>query len=127
VKKGLKMPQDGTMFIGEHGTILTDYGYENPVLLDVKDDEVASSIIIPEFELVDQTTEMIRAFQGGTPSRGNFEQVQTVAEAICLGNLAIRMDDRLEWDNAQMKVTNMPEANKYLSRVSRKGWELSNL
>jgi hypothetical protein len=127
VKKGLKMPQDGTMFIGEHGTILTDYGYENPVLLDVKDDEVASSIIIPEFELVDQTTEMIRAFQGGTPSRGNFEQVQTVAEAICLGNLSIRMDERLEWDNTQMKVTNMPEANKYLSRVSRKGWELSNL
>jgi hypothetical protein len=47
-----------------------------------------------------------------------------VAEAICLGNLAIRMDDRLEWDHEHLKVTNLPEANPYLSRVYRPGWEL---
>lgn len=125
VKKGLKMPQDGVMFIGEKGTILADYGYENPVLLDVKNSEKAiSSINIPEVELVDQTTEMIRAFSGGQSSRGNFENVQTVAEAICLGNMAIRADDRLEWDNENMTVTNLPEANKFVSRVYRPGWEI---
>ncbi|HZM14062.1 MAG TPA: hypothetical protein VFB86_07785, partial [Bacteroidales bacterium] len=68
--------------------------------------------------------EMIAAFKGGKPSRGSFESAQTVAEAICLGNLAIRMDDRLEWDNVNMKVTNMPAANQYLSRIYRPGWEL---
>jgi hypothetical protein len=124
IKKGMKMPQDGTMFVGEHGTILTEYGYENPVLLDVKDPRAASFIKVPPFELIDQDMEMIQAFKGGKPSRGSFENVQTVAEAICLGNLAIRMDDRLEWDNAKMKVTNLPEANEFVSRVYRKGWEL---
>ena len=125
IKKGLKMPQDGVMLVGEHGTILTDYGYENPVLLDVKDgDKMISSIKIPPFVLMDQITEMIRAFKGEKPSRGSFEQVQTVAEAICLGNLAIRMDDRLEWDNDKMKVTNIKEANEFVSRMYRKGWEL---
>ena len=125
IKKGLKMPEDGVMFIGENGTILTDYGYENAVLLDSKNGELAKeSVKIPPFTLIDQTTEMINAFRGGAPSRGNFENVQTIAEAICLGNLAIRMDNRLEWDNENMKVTNLPEANGFLSRVYRKGWEL---
>ncbi len=50
----------------------------------------------------------------GKPSRGSFENVQTVAESICLGNLAIRMNDRLEWDNEYLKVSNLPEANTYL-------------
>lgn len=125
IRKGKKMPVDGVMFIGEKGTILAGYGYDNPVLLDVKDTEKAvSSIIIPKVELIDQTTEMINAFKGIKPSRGNFENVQTVAEAICLGNLAIRMSDRLEWDNDNLKVTNLPEANGFVSRVYRDGWEL---
>lgn len=124
IKKGLKMPQDGTMFIGEQGTILTDYGYENPVLLDVKDEKAVSSIKVPPFGLIDQYTEMIQAFRGIKPSRGSFEKVQTIAEAICLGNLAIRMDDRLEWDNKAMNVTNLPQANEFVSRIYRQGWEL---
>ena len=67
---------------------------------------------------------MIRAFKGGEASRGDFIRVQTVAEAICLGNLAIRMDDRLEWDNKNLKVTNLEAANEFVSRKYRKGWEL---
>lgn len=123
---GRRMPKEGVMFVGEHGAIVADYGYENPVLLGVKDAEaLTASVRPPQPELVDQTTEMIQAFQGQKPSRGSFEQVQTVAEAICLGNLAIRMDDRLEWDNQSMKVTNLPEANNFLSRIYRPGWELS--
>jgi hypothetical protein len=125
IKKGKTMPQDGVMFVGENGTILADYGYRNAVLLDVKNEEqVVSSIKVPEVELIDQTTEMIRAFKGGKASRGDFVNVQTVAEAICLGNLAIRMDDRLEWDNKNLKVTNLEAANEFVSRNYRKGWEL---
>lgn len=125
IKKGKSMPQDGVMFIGENGIILADYGYGNAVLLDVKNEEqLVSSIKVPEVELNDQTTEMIRAFKGGKASRGDFIHVQTVAEAICLGNLAIRMDDRLEWDNKNLRVTNLEEANEFVSRKYRKGWEL---
>ncbi|HET6556653.1 MAG TPA: Gfo/Idh/MocA family oxidoreductase [Prolixibacteraceae bacterium] len=125
IKKGQKMPQDGTMFIGERGTILTDYGYGNPLLLDSKEgDNATQSIKVPPVKLMDQDTEMITAFKGGNPSRGSFENAQTIAEAICLGNLAIRMDDRLEWDNGSMKVVNMPEANEFVSRKYRQGWEL---
>ncbi|NQU84440.1 MAG: Gfo/Idh/MocA family oxidoreductase [Mariniphaga sp.] len=120
-----QMPKEGVMFIGENGTILADYGYRNAILLDVKDSEkVATSIKVDDVKLISQTEEMINSFKGIKPSRGSFVEAQVVAEAIGLGNLAIRMRDRLEWDNKNLKVTNMPEANKYVSRVYRKGWEL---
>ncbi|MCB9350737.1 MAG: hypothetical protein H6573_24995 [Lewinellaceae bacterium] len=47
---------------------------------------------------------MINSFKGGQPSRGSYPNAQTIAEAICLGNLTIRMDQRLEWDNENLKV-----------------------
>lgn len=125
IQKGKAMPREGVMFIGDRGTILTDYGYNDPVLLDMKETGTdLSAIAIPGKKFEDETTEMINAFKGGKASRGNFENVQNVAEAICLGNVAIRVSDRLEWDNENMKITNLPEANEFISRNYRPGWEL---
>jgi hypothetical protein len=125
IKKGLKMPKEGVMFYGERGTILTDYGYGNAVLLDIKNaKKMIASIKVPKVDIIDQTSEMIRSFKRELPSRGSFEKVQTLAEAVCLGNLAIRMNDHLEWDNDNIKVTNLPEANEFVTRVYREGWKL---
>lgn len=122
---GKGLPADGVMFVGDKGIILADYGYGNPRLIGIKDaDKIATSIKIPEVQLLDQTSEMIEAFKGNKPSRGSFINAQTIAEAICLGNLAIRMDQRLEWDNKNLQVKNLPEANEFVARKARNGWEL---
>ncbi|MCB9289531.1 MAG: hypothetical protein H6560_19660 [Lewinellaceae bacterium] len=124
-KEGKGMPQEGVMFVGEKGAILADYGYGNPMLYEAgKASEKAASIPIPEVQLMDQTTEMIRSFKGGKASRGSYPNAQAIAEAICLGNLAIRMDQRLEWDNENLEVTNVPEANEFVRRKCREGWEI---
>jgi hypothetical protein len=34
----------------------------------------------------------------------------------------LRTRRRLDYDAASRKITNVPEANKYLSREYRKGW-----
>lgn len=125
VKNGMNISGDGVMFIGENGSIISGYGYESPMLFDAKGNVQR----LPEFDLKDadlrdENTEMIDAFLGKKPSRGGIDRVQEVAETICMGNLAIRMSDRLEWDIENMKVTNLPEANNYVSRVYRPGWEL---
>lgn len=125
VEKGMKMPEEGVMFVGDRGTILADYDYGNITVLNVRDGaKRMGSIEICKPLNIDQTTEMIRAFRGGSPSRGRFQEVQSVAEAICLGNLAIRMDDRLEWDSENMKVANHSQVNEFVSRIYREGWEL---
>lgn len=122
---GKGMPADGVMFIGDKGIIMADYGYSNPRLVGMNDaDKIAVSIKIPEVQLLDQTSEMINAFKGNKPSRGSITNAQTIAEAICLGNLAIRMNQRLEWDNKDLQVINLPEANEFVRRKTRSGWEI---
>jgi len=125
IEQGGQFSKEGVMFVGEKGIILADYGYRNLRLLGVKNaDEVAASIKAPEVKLTGQTDEMVDSFKGGKRSRGDFVNAQTVAEAICLGNLAIRVGQRLQWDEKNLKVTNVPEANQYVKRQYRKGWEL---
>ena len=41
-----------------------------------------------------------------------------------MGNIAQRVDARIEWDVAELKVTNLPEANRYVRTEYRKGWSL---
>ena len=44
---------------------------------------------------------------------------------MLLGTVAHRAGKKLEWDAENLKVTNCPEANGFLRREYRKGWELS--
>jgi hypothetical protein len=120
---GKTLPDDGIMIVGEKGTILNPYN--NPVFIGVKNGDtlVAESKKV-QANRVDIDTEMIEYFKGGKESRGSYPNGQNVAEAICLGNLAIRMDQRLEWDPANLKVSNVPEANEFVKRKFREGWEI---
>ena len=43
---------------------------------------------------------------------------------MLLGCTALRARSRIEWDAANLKITNNPKANDLLRREYRKGWEL---
>jgi hypothetical protein len=45
-------------------------------------------------------------------------------EAYLLGNVALRVGHRIEWDPMAFRVTNCREANQYLTREYRRGWDL---
>ena len=75
--------------------------------------------------------EWILACKGGPPARSNFELSGPMAEVVLLGNIAVRMGQqlyekglKLYYDGPNMRITNMPEANKYIRREYRKGWTL---
>jgi len=125
VAAGEQMPHTGVMFVGDEGKILAGYQYEKPRILPEKKMREAASIKPPDVKIVSTEDEWINAFRAGKPSRGSFQNVRHLAEAICLGNIAIRLNARLEWDDANMTITNNPAANRYLRRDEyRKGWEL---
>ena len=65
------------------------------------------------------------AIRNGTKSRGSFEQVAPLAEAVTLATIALRVPyKRLLWNAAAMAFTNSPEANKLVRRPQyRDGWE----
>jgi hypothetical protein len=45
-----------------------------------------------------------------------------LTETMLLGVVALRAGRKIEYDGANMRVTNVPEANQYLSREYRQGW-----
>ena len=49
----------------------------------------------------------MNALKNGTKSRGSFEQVEPLAEAVTLANIALRVPyKRLLWDAQKMEFTN---------------------
>ena len=127
-----QMPASGAMFVGDKGIILG-----NQLIPEKRMREYREAKNIPEQEARrggSADTDWIEAFKGGKPSPGNFLNAAACSEAIALGGAAIRYsrkyfnEDRttppLEWDAQNMKITNLTEANQYLVREYRKGWEL---
>ena len=69
--------------------------------------------------------EWIDACKGGKPSGSDFVlHAAHLAEVVLLGNIAIRTEQRLQWDGENMKFTNCDAANAYLNPPCRQGWSL---
>lgn len=66
----------------------------------------------------------VRACKEGRQAGADFEYSGLLTEVCLLGNVARRVDARIEWDPVNMKVTNLPEANKYIRTPYRQGWSL---
>jgi predicted dehydrogenase len=66
----------------------------------------------------------VRACKAGRPAGADFEYSALLTEICLLGNVAKRVDARIEWDGPNMKVTNLPEAQKYIQTPYREGWTL---
>ena len=68
--------------------------------------------------------EWLEACKTGKQSSANFEYSGWLTEANHLGNVAYRVGKKLEWDAVKLKATNAPEADQYIKREYRKGWEI---
>jgi hypothetical protein len=71
-----------------------------------------------------QKKEWAEAMRGGKPAYSNFDFAAMLTETILLGNIAMRVGKKLDWDGPNLKVTNTDEAAKYIKTEYRKGWTL---
>ncbi|MFC1225209.1 Gfo/Idh/MocA family protein [Pedobacter sp. BG31] len=135
---------NGTLFIGTKGKMMAETYSANPKLLPLsknKDIKVA-----PKYARVPdganghykQWVEAAIAGYGKQEVSSPFEIAGPLTEALLMANLAIRSFDvqktvngktsypgrymKMLWDNDNMKVTNFEEANQFVKREYRKGW-----
>jgi hypothetical protein len=110
------------VFVGSEGMLLADYGqrllWPQEKFADYRPPEPS----IPPSPGHHQ--EWIAACKTGSPTTCNFDYSGAVTETVLLGNVAYRVGRKLEWDAANMKFPNCPEADKYLQREYRAGWTL---
>jgi len=57
----------------------------------------------------------------------NFEYAAPFTEAMLLGNLAVRSGERIEWDAANLRVTNSARAQRFVQKDYRRGFELTSV
>jgi predicted dehydrogenase len=68
--------------------------------------------------------EWILACKGLGPAPGsNFQYAGWTTESNHLGNVAYRTGKKLEWDYANLRARNAPEADPFIRRKYRKGWD----
>jgi predicted dehydrogenase len=110
----------GTLFVGDKGMITCGtYGGEPRLVPYAKPDVPRTIEKSPGHYL-----EWVEACKGGKPSGGNFDYAGPFTEMVLLGNIAIRVGQKIEYDPKEMKITNIPDANKYIKREYRTGWTI---
>jgi len=128
---GVEWPIEGILFVGDQGMIVAGFNGQEPRV-------VSTGKIEPLFPSEAETSQSRRsqaaagerssvwlsAFQGGEASPGSFLNASAISDAVTLGTVSLRAGRKVILDSANMKITNLPEANKYLVREYRKGWEL---
>ena len=112
----------GVLFIGKEGALFADYSS-----LELYPDEKFKGYKAPEPSIpksIGHHKEFFEACKTGGPTTCNFDYSGTLTEAVLLGTVAYRVGKKLEWDAANLKATNCPEADQYLRRPYREGWTL---
>ncbi len=117
----------GGVFIGERGIITySTYGH-NPKVYPAALESVAADVPIT-FPRVTLSHELnwVEACKGRATASSPIEYAASLTEVMLLGIVALRAGQgrKILYDGANMRVTNAPEANAWLTREYRSGWSL---
>jgi predicted dehydrogenase len=120
--RGIPQWGDGCLFVGGKGMILSNY--DRHVLLPENDfrDSRRPEPTLPR--VPGHHAEWLNACKTGGRCSADFEYSGWLTEANHLGSIAYRLGKKLEWDAANLRCTNAPEANALIRREYRRGWEL---
>jgi predicted dehydrogenase len=119
-------PEDGIVFVGDKGKMLvTGWGGEHPRLLPESLDKGYQRPAKTLPRSIGHYKEWVAACKTGSATRSDFSFAGPLTEAVLLGSVCIRNGgEKLLWDSENMKITNDPDANKFLHYEYRKGWSL---
>jgi predicted dehydrogenase len=122
--KDQHLPDNGSIFIGEKGSILLPH-VGGPQLLPRAE---FISYKRPKLPGHDHYKQWVNACLGNDKATADFDFSGPLTETVLLGVLAARFPGkRLEWDSANLHIKNLPEANHYVRLPYRKGWEVAGL
>jgi predicted dehydrogenase len=129
LEDGQKLGETGALIVGDKGKILISER-RCRIIPESKAKEYGDpSPTLPRS--AGHYKEWIEACKGGPAAGSNFDWAGPLAESVLLGNIALRLGlreeltlQRLIWDSANLRFTNLEEANQFLKREYRPGWTL---
>lgn len=115
---------NGILFIGDEGAILCGGWSGSPSLVPTRDNFHAPPKILPRS--AGHRREWVNACFAGKPNdaMAGFWYSAPFTEALLVGLLPLHVGKRIEWDAKAMRATNAPEAERFIRKQYRKGFEL---
>ena len=115
----------GVIFVGDRGILMHEtYGRE-PRIFPEALRETAEGVpeTYPRIETSHQMN-WVDACKGLAEATCPFSYAAPLTEVMLLGIVALRTGQgrKIRYDGSAMRVTNVPEANDYLTRPYREGW-----
>jgi len=126
LEDGRRMPEEGGLvFKGSKGLVMCGVYADSPRLVpeSLMREAVLPAKSIPRVE-GSHEEDWARACKSGAKAGAAFEYAGPLTEICLLGNVAKRLDARIAWDAAGLRVTNQPEAEALIRRPYRAGWSL---
>lgn len=121
---GREFPKQGSLLIGEAGSLLLPH-VAGPQLFP---SEKFKGYSRPKVAPRNHYHHWVDACLGKTSTAAGFDYAGPLTEVILLGTVALHSPGReLAWDAGRLEVTNLPEANEYIRRRYREGWEVAGL
>ena len=119
--------EGGAIFIGDKGVLVHNtYGHNPRIFPDaIMEDALYLPTSLPRI-LISHEMNWVNACKGEGKATSPFEYAAGLTETMCLGIAALRAGQgrKVYYDAQKMEFTNAPDANRFLSREWRKGWEL---
>jgi len=117
----------GVIFVGERGILMHETYGRNPRIFPEALMEEAGAVP-PSHARVEGSHEMnwANACKGIGEATCPFDYAAPLTEVMLLGLVALRSGQgrKIHYDADRMEVTNVEEANRYLTREYRAGWEI---
>lgn len=121
-ERGVKGFENGVLFIGAKGALVSDYGKHHLLPeADFRDFKAPARTIPPS---IGHHAEWIAACKDGRPTTCRFDYSGALTEAVLLGVVAFRTGEKLDWDATNLRATNCSAADEFLHREYRRGWTL---
>lgn len=120
----LKLPNQGTLFVGEKGAIVHRHSGDPKVF----PQDLLDGHILPEIEKRGHYQNWHEAIRTGMPACASFDFSAPLTETVLLGNIAVRFpNESLKWDSEALRFTNNEQANAFVRTEYRSGWEVEGL
>ena len=123
----VEMSREGILFVGDEGAILAGFHGQDPQLFAKGQSEPLplDEAPAPRCRTRQSPRPVARApAREASRRRAVSSTRQPITDAVNLGTVALRAGKKVLFDSEKMKITNAPDANRYLVREYRKGWEL---
>ena len=118
----------GVIFLGERGILVHETYGRNPTLYPEGLLEEAEAVPTRDDRVPEENHEMnwARACKGMEEAVSPFSYAAPLTETMLLGLVALRAGQgrKIHYDADAMRITDMEEANRYLTRDYRPGWEV---